>query len=73
LPAEEIPLVDALDQTADADPSTSEIGRSIIDEDETGDELDGIEAEPDRADDPFHTEDPAPEVAAVHITEENPP
>ncbi|MBI2704806.1 MAG: hypothetical protein HYX32_05895 [Actinobacteria bacterium] len=67
-PAEAAPVVDVIDQTADADPTTAEVGRSAIDENETGNEIDGIEAEAERVDDPFHTEDPAPEVAAMHIT-----
>jgi len=61
-----------LDQTADSDPGTADTGRSVIDDDETSDDLDGIEAVADRSGDPFHTEEPAPEVAAMHIEETMP-
>lgn len=72
-PADETPVIDVLDQTADADPGTAETGRSFIDEDEIGNDLVGVEAEPDPGDDPFHTEEAAPEVAAMHLTGESKP
>ena len=43
------------------------------DEDEIGNDLVGVEAEPDPGDDPFHTEEAAPEVAAMHLTGESKP
>jgi hypothetical protein len=69
-PADETPVIDVLDQTADADPGTAE---AFIDDDETGNDLVGVEAEPDRGDDPYHTEEPAPEVAAMHLTDDERP
>ena len=60
----EVPVIDVLDQTADDD-----TGGSPIDEGETGSDLDGVEADTDDGEDPFHTEAPAPEVAAMHIEE----
>jgi len=59
--------VDVLDQTADSPPDTGSAARSAIDGGETGDDLDGVESVPDGSEDPFHAEEPAPEVAAMHI------
>lgn len=62
--------IDLVDQTADADPGVADAGRSEIDLGESGDEMDGVLDDPDNAADPFHAEEPAPEVAAMHITDE---
>jgi hypothetical protein len=62
--------VDLLDQTADADPGEADAGRDAIDDDESGDDLVGTSGDPDNAPDPFHDEPPAPEVAAMHRTDE---
>jgi hypothetical protein len=70
LPAEQPPGIDLIDQTADVDPGVAEDGRAVIDAGESGDDLDGTEGDPDNAQDPFHTEEPAPEVAAMHLTDE---
>jgi hypothetical protein len=67
---EEPPGVDVIDQTADADPGRADIGAAMIDDGESGSDLDGVEPEQDGSRDPFHNEEPAPEVSAVHITEE---
>jgi hypothetical protein len=70
-PSDDDPGIDLIDQTADADPGQADVGRGEIDAGESGDDLEGVEDEPDADDDdPFHTEEPAPEVAAVHVTEE---
>jgi hypothetical protein len=69
-PDDSSPGVDIFDQTADANPGVADLGRDLIDDGETGNEIDGVEAEPDNGTDPFHTEEPSPEVAAMHITEE---
>lgn len=69
-PASRGVVVDVIDQTADADPTDHPDGTAAIDDDEAGDDLVGIDAEPDIGDDPFHTEEPAPEVAALHIDPE---
>ena len=69
-PAHEDAGIDVIDQTADADPGAADAGTAEIDRDESGDDLDGVVAEDDEGDDPFHTEEPAPEVAAMHLTEE---
>lgn len=68
--AEEGPGIDVLDQTADADPGVAEAGRSEIDADESGDELDGVQDDADNAPDTFHAEEPPAEVAAMHLTDE---
>lgn len=68
--ADERAGIDVMDQTADADPSIADSGRAVIDELETGDDLDGVRGEPDVAPDPAHTEGPAPEVSAMHLTDE---
>lgn len=68
--AGEDPVIDVLDQTADADPGVADAGRSEIDHDESGDALDGMEDDPDNAPDTFHAEEPPPEVAAMHLTDE---
>lgn len=68
--AEGSPGLDVLDQTADADPGVAEAGRSVIDDDESGDALDGIEADADNAPDTFHVEEPPAEVAAMHLIDE---
>jgi hypothetical protein len=62
--------LDVLDQTADADPGVADAGAAVLDELESGDELDGTASDPDNAEDPCHQEEPAPEVAAMHVTEE---
>ena len=62
--------IDLLDQTADAEPGVADAGRSEIDDDESGDELDGIRGDGDNAADTFHAEEPPPEVAAMHLTDE---
>lgn len=69
-PSDEDRGIEVIDQTADADPGAADLGTDEIDRGETGDDLDGVVAELDEGDDPFHTEEPAPEVAAMHVTEE---
>jgi hypothetical protein len=58
-----------LDQTAESDPGDAVTGRSEVDDDEPSLDLDGIEATSDPFDDPFHVEEPAPEVDAMHLEE----
>src|SRR4249919_3891035 len=67
-PADVSSVIDPLDQTADADPSVADIGRAVIDDAETGSDIDGVAGDSDNAPDPFHTEAAPPEVAAVHLT-----
>ena len=63
--------IDVLDQTADADPGAADTGAAAIDERESGNDLDGTAEEADDPDDdPYHREAPAPEVAAMHLTDE---
>jgi len=72
-PADHAAVVDLLDQTADVDPGQGDIGAAVIDQDETGDDLDGVRADLDDDGDPFHAEVPAPEVAAMHVIDEATP
>ncbi len=62
--------IDLIDQTADADPGTADLGAEEIDALESGDDLDGVRGESDPFLDRAHDEVPAPEVAAVHLTDE---
>jgi hypothetical protein len=63
-------VIDLVDQTADAEPGEADLGRAEIDRAETGDELDGVEADPDRWPDVTHDETLPAEVAAMHVVDE---
>ena len=69
-PADDGAEADIMDQAIDADSDRYPEGTAAIDADEAGDDLTGVLAEPQRGDDPFHTEAPPPEVSAMHIAPE---
>lgn len=70
-PVDEEPVIDLLDQTADADPAeVDRVGR-LLGATDAGDGLVGDVAPRERDDDPFHREEPPAEVAALHLVEDD--
>lgn len=69
---EERPVVELVDQTADADPGVASAGTDELDADETGSSVDGVVAEDDPDDDPLFNDlvPAAPEEAAMHVVDE---